>query len=93
WLRKSAEQGYAPAQYMLGYLWSYGGGGILPDDKPQDITPEIWFRKAAQQGHAGAQRELGKQYLYLPPENPKIAAEWLHKAAERADGEAQLLLS
>ena len=45
WLRKSAEQGYAPAQTKLGY-WFDRGYGV----KKNSEQAVYWYRKAAEQG-------------------------------------------
>jgi len=57
WYRKSAEQGYAPAQRGLGNLCLYGWG--VPQDAAESA---IWFRKAADQGDEEAQQMLGVLY-------------------------------
>jgi TPR repeat protein len=57
WIRKSAAQGYAPAQDLMGCLLYRGG--ILPQDKAEAVK---WFRKAAEQGDPYAQSNLGHCY-------------------------------
>src|SRR5262249_41659138 len=52
--KKAAEQGYAPAQYSLGSIYTRGQG--VAKDEAQAVA---WFRKAAEQGHAQAQDSLG----------------------------------
>ena len=52
WYRKSAEQGYADAQYNLAEL-------LLSKDGKEAFK---WYQKAAKQGHAGAQDSLGLCY-------------------------------
>ena len=43
-IRKLAEQGYAEAQYVLGYMYDEGAG------VPQDFKEAVrWYRKAAEQ--------------------------------------------
>ena len=54
WYRKSAEQGYADAQYNLAELLLWEGG-----DGEEAFK---WYQKAAKQGHAGAQDSLGLCY-------------------------------
>ena len=49
WFTKSAQQGYADAQYWLGYLYETGEG-TTQDDK-RALT---WYKKAARQGHKKA---------------------------------------
>lgn len=45
WYRKAAEQGYAPAQNILGVTYTTGHG--VPND---DVEAVKWYRKAAEQG-------------------------------------------
>ena len=57
WLRKAADQGYAPAQYYLGRAYSSGDG--VAEDLAEAVR---WYRKAADQGDAAAQCSLGVIY-------------------------------
>ena len=58
WYRKSADQGNAVAQRILGLMYSTGKG------VPRNATEAVkWYRKAAKQGNAGAQKELKKRGL------------------------------
>ncbi len=50
WFRKAAEQGYARAQFNLG--WMYDNGRGVSKDESEAVK---WYRKAAEQGHACAQ--------------------------------------
>ena len=54
WFTKSAEQGYASAQFALGLAYYYGKG-VDPD--PEQAT--FWLKKAAEQDHADAKEMLG----------------------------------
>lgn len=56
--RRSAELGYAPAQYRLGAAYHYGDG--VSKDLAEAAT---WYRHAAEQGFIMAQRNLGNLYL------------------------------
>lgn len=57
WFMKSAQQGYAPAQYKIGVSYAYGEG------TGKDLKQAAyWYEKAAQQGYAIAQRNLGSMY-------------------------------
>eukprot|EP00954_Amorphochlora_amoebiformis_P008845 687021-Amorphochlora_amoeboformis.AAC.1 len=49
WLRKSANQGYTPAQCTLGVCYERGRGVTRCDP-----TAESWFLKAAEQGDSEA---------------------------------------
>ncbi|MGN6876123.1 tetratricopeptide repeat protein, partial [Neisseria sp. P0021.S007] len=52
-----AEQGYVPAQYILGVMYADGEG------VRQDYAEALkWYRKAAEQGDARAQSDLGLMY-------------------------------
>ena len=49
WWHKSAEQGYASAQYNLGLCYYYGDGVV------ENYTEAVkWIREAAKQGQAKA---------------------------------------
>lgn len=53
WYRKAAEQGYANAQYNLGWCYDLGRG-VARDY----VEAAKWYRKAAAQGHSTAQIAL-----------------------------------
>jgi len=57
WLRRAADQGFAPAQTALGYMFQQGQGMSVNQAEAAE-----WYRKAADQGYAEAQHELGMQY-------------------------------
>ena len=58
WLKRAANQGYAPAQYYLGTMYELGSGGL-----PKDDTEAVnWYRNAASQGYTLAETELGVLY-------------------------------
>jgi TPR repeat protein len=55
--RSLAEQGYAGAQFQLGFLYRNGWGA------PQDYAEALkWLRRAAAQGNSYAQSNLGFMY-------------------------------
>ena len=57
WYRLSAEQGYADAQYILGFMYGEGEGTA------RDYTEAIrWYRLGASQGYAKALNNLGFMY-------------------------------
>jgi TPR repeat protein len=94
-LTRSAEQGYAPAQYKLGLI--YYAGPNLYDCLTQ--VPEkayYWFGKAAAQNHLEAQYELAS--LYNPETGFKRYADkakyaqWMQKAADLGHVGAQYAL-
>ncbi|MDR2188290.1 MAG: sel1 repeat family protein [Azonexus sp.] len=91
WIRKAAEQGYAEAQYQLG--WLYDNDKIYSDDGY--ATAFAWYRKAAEQGYAPAQYELGQMYNYGRKSTARDKAQavvWLNKAAEQGNAKASLAL-
>ena len=57
WYRKSAEQGYAEAQLLLGIIYDQGIG--VTQDYAEAVT---WYTKAAEQGYARAQYNLAAMY-------------------------------
>lgn len=86
---KSAEQGYAVAQYAIGAFYFQG------DHVSKDLSKALeWFTKAAEQGFAPAQFSVGMRHLYGEgtPEDAAKAVEWLTKAAEQGYHHAQFNL-
>ena len=55
--RKAADQGYAGAQFNLGFMYA-NGRGVAKDE----VEAVKWLRKAADQGNANAQSNLGNMY-------------------------------
>ena len=53
WFRKSANQGFDDAQYILGLCYHDGEG--VTQNTQQAV---YWLRKAAEQGHEGAKEAL-----------------------------------
>ncbi len=87
WLKKSAEQGNADAQFNL---YCFDDGHVQTFD--EFIEGIKWLTKAAEQGHIKAQLCLG----YLTRGNmvngitdPIKSLEWFAKAAEQGNEEAQ----
>lgn len=54
WLRKSADQNYAPAEFALGVIFQLGDQSVSKN--PHEAA--TWFRKAAQQNNTDAQTRL-----------------------------------
>ena len=55
WYRRSAERGYADAQFCLGVCYHHGIG------IGQDVDTALsWYRKAVAGGHKGAQQSIDK---------------------------------
>jgi TPR repeat protein len=86
WCRKSADQGVAVAQYMLGDAYRFGKG-VRRDYK---LAVE-WLRKSADQGLDLGQTELGEMYEQGQgvPQDYSAAIEWFRKAAQQGYHEAQ----
>ena len=84
WYRLAAEQGYAAAQYILGFIYAEGRG--VPKD---DVKAVRWYRLAAEQGHASAQNNLGNRYANGQgvPQDYVQAHVWYNLAASRRSGE------
>ena len=86
WYRKSAEQGYAKAQFNIGLLYDNGWG--VGQDYQEAMR---WYRKAADQGNARAQCNVG--YLYESGngvgKDSKEAMRWYRKAADQDYARAQ----
>lgn len=86
WFFEAADQGYADAQYTLGWMFMQGEG--LDQDLGQAFH---WLRQAARQGHLQAQYHLGNLYIQgqgTAPD-PKTAMYWYKKAAEQGHEEAR----
>ena len=79
WYLKSAEQGYAKAQYQVGKSYKNGEG------VDKDIFKAVeYFTKAAKQDNGDAQLALGKCYLKgkgVEKDEAK-AKEWLKRAVK-----------
>ena len=74
WFKKSANNGYAQAQYKLASVFS------------KDLNEKIrWYQKAAEQGLPEAQRELANLYRDSKPPDLAEAKKWYEKAAEKGD--------
>lgn len=87
WIRKAAEQGFAPAQHYLAVSYSTGDG--LPQDNKQAIA---WYQKAAEQGQSWSQMGLGLMYANGQgvPQNDINAYVWFSLAAAQGqDGAAK----
>ena len=88
-VRKAADQGYAPAQGILGMRY-YAGQGV-----PQDYVEALkWYRKAAAQGIPMVQFNLGLMYATGQgvPQDDAEALKWYRKAADQGYAPAQAAL-
>jgi len=82
----AANQGYADAQYSLGYIY-HDGEGVSKDPEKS----ALWTWNAAEQGHADAQYNLGIKYGEGDgvSKDPEEGARWTLKAAEQGHADAQ----
>jgi hypothetical protein len=89
WFHKSADQGFATAQFFLGKMYADGKGVEKNDQKAFE-----WFQKAANQGHIEAQFFLGKMYAERKDikNNEREAFKWFEKAADEGHGAAAFSL-
>ena len=83
---QAAAQGYARAQYDLGWMYANGRGVAQNYAKAFE-----WYSKAAAQGDASAQTNLGSMYENGQgiARNPALANEWYLKAANNGSAMAQ----
>jgi TPR repeat protein/serine/threonine protein kinase len=86
WYRRSAEQGFAPAQTSLAYLYERGLG--VQRDYAEAVK---WYGKAAEQGSAQAQGNLGYMYErgFGLARDYEEAVKWYTKAAEQGVARSQ----
>jgi len=87
WLFKSAEQGYPPAEEILGRMCL---SGVHRDPR----KAEMWLRRAAVHGNSEAQFWLGAAYEqgWIGATNFQEALKWFRKAAEQGHPDAQASL-
>ncbi|HXE59533.1 MAG TPA: toll/interleukin-1 receptor domain-containing protein [Gemmatimonadaceae bacterium] len=91
WYRKSGDQGYAPAQRALAYMFEQGMG--VNRDMNQAFA---WYRKAADGGDAEGEYKTGWS---LDVDSGDVdstamatAVEWYRKAAEQDNHAAQMFV-
>lgn len=90
WMRKSALQGTAIAQYNLGLMLANGEG------TPKNYAKAMeWLIKSANQGYLEGQTTLGRVYAAgeITPKNYEQAIYWLSKAAKGGSVDAQYRLA
>lgn len=91
-LRRLAELGNAKAQYDLGNVCHWNGGGQRGvGDRKESVK---WYTMAAEQGNAKAQYELGICYRQGEgvDTDEKEGFKWLTKSAEQGNADAQFWL-
>jgi len=96
---QSAKQGCVTAQFNLGRMYRLGSRDGPPMTIPVD--PQLsfrWYLAAANQEHVQAMARTGRAYskrrrdgiyVWIVRRNDKFAFEWLMKAAEKGDKNAQ----
>jgi TPR repeat protein len=62
WYRKAAGQGFAPAQYRLGWMHEVNPYTTVAGVVQDYAEAAKWYRKASDQGYAPAQFSLGTMY-------------------------------
>lgn len=88
WDTKSAEQGNARGEYLLGMLYGMQRIGTLSPDQGQSTA---WLEKAAQQGYVPAELALGFKFgngMEVCQDLTRSAM-WLRRAAEQGNAQAQ----
>ena len=79
WYREAAEQGYAPAQTNLGWLYFNGYEGVAPDLE----IAVYWFNEAAAQGNRAAISNLNALGEAIPKQVIKTEEEKAEAGKER----------
>jgi len=90
WTRLAADQGHAPAQNSLGFMYDQGQG--VSQNRAEAMK---WYRLAADQGYVRAQHNLGAKYEggYGVLQNYAEAMKWFRLAADQGDFWSQLELA
>ena len=88
--RKAAAQGYADAQFALGFMYDKGRG--VPQNYGEALK---WYRKAAEQGDIVAQYFLAEKYFMGEgaPQDYGEASKWCRKLAEQGHAHSQFNLA
>ncbi|MBB4004872.1 SEL1-like repeat protein [Aurantimonas endophytica] len=78
WFARSADRGFAPAQYSLGTLYEKGNG-VARDT----VAARDWYLKAAEQGNVRAMHNLAVLFAtgVDGKSDPVLAARWFREAA------------
>jgi len=90
WIRRAADQGYAPAQFVMGQLYDFGFG--VSQDDAQALG---WYRKAADHGSPAGQRAVGDFYRNgrAVSADALEASRWYRRGAEGDDLRAEYQLA
>jgi localization factor PodJL len=86
WFARSAEKGFAPAQYSLGTLYEKGNGVTRDTAVARD-----WYVKAAEQGNVRAMHNLAVLFAtgVDGKSDPVLAARWFREAADHGMTDSQ----
>ena len=79
WTRLAAEQGYAPAQTDLAYLYEQGKG--VPLDY---VNAYVWYRAASAAGDKRAEAKLKELKRRMTPRQISIATNYAEEMQQRA---------
>ncbi|MGB7433139.1 MAG: peptidoglycan-binding protein [Ahrensia sp.] len=89
WYLKSAQLGYAPAQYRIGSFYEKGTAGTRDIDEAM-----LYYQLAADQGNASAMHNLGSLMASGQAGQPDMqsATQWFQRAAELGVRDSQFNL-
>jgi TPR repeat protein len=79
WLRKSADQNYAPSEFALGVIFQLGDQSVSKNAH----EAAAWFRRAAQHNNGDAQTRLAT--MLAQGLISKQEAQWRNPAVEKTD--------
>jgi TPR repeat protein len=85
-LRSSASRHFAPAEFLLGYIYEHGRGVPVDYSKAAEN-----YLAAAQHGDAGAENNLGGLYQYGRgfPKDINLAFKWYSASAQHGNATGQ----
>ena len=91
WLKQSANNGNADAQYEMGLLHYTGANSTIPKDYNKALD---WIKKSIKHGNARAQGFLATEYALggLVEKDKKKEIYWLKEASKGGDAESQHFL-
>lgn len=106
-IERSAMEGNADAQYLMGYAYTYGDDyygrelakkeGFIGLVKQDHAKAYLYYLSAAEQDHTGAQVRIG--WYFISPRGDEVKGQnineglaWWRKAAEQGDITAQCVL-
>ncbi|MCH2211043.1 MAG: sel1 repeat family protein [Fuerstiella sp.] len=87
---ESAQKGHPNAQFLIGFWYTIGQGGVQIDD----VEALKWYRRAADQGLAKAQFTVGQMYSSGEgaTKDEVEALKWYRSAADQGHAQAQFTL-